>query len=109
MATVEPARDWLFSIGIPTFELRDRLITDVADSVSAATKPPVVAVRMIGVVDNTPQPMLEMHIRTRTAISHADAEAVAMLMLRRHASRLDLSGLTVTVVGPISPDEPSMP
>jgi hypothetical protein len=53
VATLDSAsRDWLLSILVPTIELRDALITDVADGVQALTAAPIVAVRMIGVVED---------------------------------------------------------
>ncbi len=101
------SRDWLLSILVPTIELRDALITDVADAVQALTEAPILAVRMIGVVDDALEPTLNMHIRSRTAISGKQAQAVTTETLHRYAYRLDLSGVTVTVTGRQSPDEPS--
>jgi len=101
-------RDWLLSILVPTIELRDALITDVADSVEALTEPPIVAVRLIEVVDDAQDPTLTMHIRSRAAISGEQAKAVTTEMLHRYASRLDLSAASVTVTERPSPDEPSM-
>ena len=109
MATPDTAsHDWLLSILVPTIELRDALITDVADSVQALTEPPILAVRMVRVVDDAQEPTLTMHIRTRTAISGEQAKAVITETLHRYASRLDLSAVTVTVRGRPSSDEPSM-
>jgi hypothetical protein len=48
----------LLSILVPTIELRDALITDVADSMEALTEEPIVAVRLIRVVDNAQEPTL---------------------------------------------------
>ncbi|HET6310944.1 MAG TPA: hypothetical protein VFH00_08095 [Candidatus Nitrosotalea sp.] len=108
MAAIESTScDWLLSIRIPTIELRDALITDVAEGVRAAGRPKVVAVRMIGVVEDRVVPALTMHIRTRSAISGAQAEALGTQTLHQHASRLDLTDITVSVVRPLSPDEPS--
>jgi hypothetical protein len=101
-------RDWLLSILVPTIELRDALITDVADSMEALTEAPIVAVRLIQVVDDAQEPTLTMHIRSRTPISGEQAKTVTTEMLHRYASRLDLSALSVTVTGQPSPDEPSM-
>jgi hypothetical protein len=101
------SRDWLVWIHVPSMEFRDALITDVAYSRQGG-HPPFAAVRMIGVVDDTAEPTLEIHIRTRMAIPAPEAEQVATQALRAHASRLDLSAVTVTVVRPMSPDEPSM-
>jgi hypothetical protein len=102
------SRDWLLSILVPSLELRDALITDINDGVLALTEAPVLAVRMIGVVDDAPEPTLAMHIRSRAAISSEQAKAVTTETLHLYASRLDLSGVTVTVTGRPSPDEPSM-
>src|SRR5260370_22582838 len=102
------SRDWLLSILVPTIELRDALITDVADAVQALTEAPILAVRMIGVVDDALEPTLNMHIRSRTAISGKQAQAVTTETLHRYAYRLDLSGVTVTLTRPQSPDEPGM-
>ena len=109
MATPDGAsRDWLLSILVPTFELRDALITDVADSVQALTEPPILAVRMIQVVDDAQEPTLTMHIRSKTAISSEQAKAATTETLHRYASRLDLSRVTVVVTGRPSTDELSM-
>jgi H+/Cl- antiporter ClcA len=101
------SRDWLLSIQIPTVELRDALITEVAGGVSALTAAPVVGVRMIATVMDAGEPMLEMHIRTKAAIHSATAKAVAMETLHLYASSLDLSEVTVGVMRPLAPDEPS--
>jgi hypothetical protein len=77
------SRDWLLSIVVPTTELRDALITDVADGVQALTEAPILAVRMIRVVDDAQEPTLNMHIRSRTAISGEQAEEVTAETLRR--------------------------
>ena len=109
MATLNSAnRDWLLEILVPTIALRDALITDVADGVSSVTEPPTVAVRMIEVVLGAERPTLRMHLRSVTAIAGAEAETVATETIHQYASRLDLSAVTVTVIGQPSPDEPSM-
>jgi hypothetical protein len=102
------SRDWMLSVLIPTIELRDALITDVVHTIRALTETPIVAVRLIAVVDDAEKPTLTMHIRSRTAISGEQAEAVTSETLRRYASRLDLSGVKVKFTGQPSPDEPSM-
>jgi hypothetical protein len=102
------SRDWLLSILVPTIELRDALITDVAYGIEALTEVPIVALRLIAVVDDAQDPTLSMHIRSRTAISGEQAQVVTLETLRRYASQLDLSGVEVTVTGRPSPDEPSM-
>jgi hypothetical protein len=102
------ARDWLLSILLPTIELRDALITDVAHSIEALTETPIVAVRLIEVVDDAREPTLTMHIRSRAPISDEQAQAVTAEMLHRYASQLDLSAVSVTVTGRPSPEEPSM-
>ena len=100
VATLNSAsRDWMLSILVPTIELRDALITDVVHTIRAVTETPIVAVRLIAVVDDAEKPTLTMHIRSRTAISGEQAEAVTSETLRRYASRLDLSGVKVTVTG----------
>jgi hypothetical protein len=101
-------RDWLVEILGPTIALRDALITDVADGVSSVTEPPTVAVRMIEVVLGAERPTLRMHLRSWTAMTGDQAETVAMETIHKYASRLDLSAVTVTVIGQPSPDEPSM-
>lgn len=98
----------MLSILVPTIELRDALITDVVHTIRARTERPIVAVRLIAVVDDAQKPTLTMHIRSRTAMSGEQAEAVTSETLRRYASRLDLSGVNVKVTGQPSPDEPSM-
>jgi hypothetical protein len=103
------SRDWTLSILVPTIELRDALITDVVHTiVERLTETPIVAVRLIGVVDEAQKPTLTMHIRSTTAISGEQAEAVTSETLHRYASGLDLSGVKVKVTGQPSPDEPSM-
>lgn len=100
VATPDSAsRDWSLSILVPTIELRDELITDVAHSVQALTEAPIVAVRLIAVVDDALEPTLTMHIRSRTAISGEQARVVTTELLHRYASRLDLSAVTVSVRG----------
>src|SRR5260370_35114871 len=84
------SRDWLLSILVPTIELRDALITDVADAVQALTEAPILAVRMIGVVDDALEPTLNMHIRSSTAISGKQAQAVTTETLHGYAYPLDL-------------------
>jgi hypothetical protein len=102
------SRDWMLSILVPTIELRDALITDVVRTIRGVTERPIVAVRLMAVVDDAEEPTLTMHIRSRTAISGEQAEVVTSETLRRYASRLDLSGVKVKVTGQPSPDEPSM-
>ena len=109
MAALNSAnRDWLLEILVPTIALRDALITDVADGVSSVTEPPIVAVRMIEVVLGAERPTLRMHLRSVTAITGAQAETVAMEKIHDYASSLDLSAMTITILGQPSPDEPSM-
>jgi phage baseplate assembly protein W len=98
----------MLSILVPTIELRDALITDIVSTIRGVSERPIVAVRLIGVVDDAEEPTLTMHIRSRTAITRERAEAVTSETLRRYAPRLDLSGVKVKVIGQPSPDEPSM-
>jgi hypothetical protein len=89
----------LLQIGFSTPDLRDSLIADVASGVAALTEPPAVSIRGIEAVDMESGPALNLHIRTRGAISAAEAKETAQAELRQYAADLDLAGLSVEVTG----------
>jgi hypothetical protein len=93
------SREWLLQIELPSQGLRDSLIADVASGVAALTSTPAVSIRGIEMVDVESGPALNLHIRTRGAISAAEAKETAQAELRQYAAALDLSGMSVEVTG----------
>lgn len=85
-------------IRVPSVDLRDALINDVASNTRALTEPPAVSIRNIEVMDDADQPSLALH-RARTAVPATEAWAVAQRTLTTYAPNLDLSGVKIIVTG----------
>jgi hypothetical protein len=91
--------NWHFVIRLPTIDLSDALITEVASSVRLLADPPAVRVQLIEVLDDATYPSVSMQLRLQTAVSATDAKVLVTETLLRHAPTLDPAGMHVMVTG----------
>ncbi len=94
---IDYSRNWLFIIRLPTIDLRDALITEVASSVRSLTEPPEISVRLIEVLDDAADPTLGLQLRFRMGVSADEAKGRAIETIVGYAATLDLSGMDVVM------------